>query len=137
LIVTCAKRLPCHEAKDEPYDAWPWEGQEEHEKGSQAQEVQVASNVQPASSKTASRSREVEDQENHESEAARNTKKSVAPKTRSKLKTVAKKAATAAVFAGGLAALDAALGALKPKEGAASDKTEPKGIRSGRSGLEL
>jgi hypothetical protein len=39
---------------------------------------------------------------------------------------VAKKAATAAVVAGGLAALDAALGALKPKEGAVSDKTEPK-----------
>jgi hypothetical protein len=59
--------------------------------------------------------------------AARKSKKrSVAPKGRSKLKTVAKRAATAAVVAGGLAALDAALGALKPKEGAASDKTEPK-----------
>ena len=59
--------------------------------------------------------------------AARKSKRRlVAPKARSKLKTVAKKAATAAVVAGGVASLDAALGALKPKEGAASDKTEPK-----------
>ena len=71
--------------------------------------------------------REVEDQENHKSQGRTKIKrKSVAPKARAKLKNVAKKAATAAVVAAGLAALDTALGELKPKEGAAADKTEPK-----------
>jgi hypothetical protein len=48
----------------------------------------------------------------------------------SKLKHVAKKAATAAVVAAGLAALDTALGELNPKKSgsddSASDKSEPK-----------
>ena len=61
---------------------------------------------------------------------ARKAKKMTPRRAGSKLKHVAKKAATAAVVAAGLAALDTALGELNPKksgsDASASDKSEPK-----------
>ena len=61
---------------------------------------------------------------------ARKAKKVTPRRAGTKLKHVAKKAATAAVVAAGLAALDTALGELNPKksgsDASASDKSEPK-----------
>src|SRR6187401_2420208 len=60
---------------------------------------------------------------------ARKAKKMTPRRAGTKLKHVAKKAATAAVVAAGLAALDTALGELNPKksgsDASASDKSEP------------
>jgi len=61
---------------------------------------------------------------------ARKAKKVTPRRAGTKLKHVAKKAATAAVVAAGLAALDTVLGEVNPKksgsDASASDKSEPK-----------
>ena len=74
--------------------------------------------------------RQVEGQENDKSEDGPKSEEDDTPPAGTKLKHVAKKAATAAVVAAGLAALDTALGELNPKksgsDASASDKSEPK-----------
>jgi hypothetical protein len=55
---------------------------------------------------------------------ARETRKVVAPKAPIELKTVVKKAATAAIVAAGLAALDTALEVLKPNDDSPAE-TDP------------